>query len=272
MDLLSIAIKISEKAGKRILKEEKKLSVSKKGLRDLVTNADLASEELIIKEVKKKFPDHAIIAEESSLTNKKELKKLIQAPYIWIIDPLDGTTNFAHKIPNFAVSIGVFKTAQVEESKNFEYLEGELVCGVVFAPKLGDLYYAEKGKGAYYNGKKMQVSSRKNLEDAVVCTGFPYKNKSRNMPYLTAILEKVRGTRRFGAAALDMCAIARGQFDAYWEFGLKAWDVAAGALIISEAGGKITDTNGELLDLFAEDMLCTNSHLHPDMLKTFEGL
>lgn len=272
MNLLSTAIKIAEKAGKRILKEEKKLSVNKKGQRDLVTNADLASEELIISEIKKKFPDHAVIAEESSLINKKELKKLIQAPYIWIIDPLDGTTNFAHNIPNFAVSIGIFKTAQVEESKNFEYLEGELVCGVVFAPKMGDLYYAEKGKGAFYNGKPINVSTRNHLQDAVVCTGFPYKNKSRNMPYLTAILEKVRGTRRFGAASLDMCAVARGQFDAYWEFGLKAWDIAAGALIVSESGGKITDTNGEQIDLFAEDMLCSNSLIHADMLKTFEDL
>jgi myo-inositol-1(or 4)-monophosphatase len=271
MELLDFTIRVAEKAGKRILKEAKKIKVEKKGIRDLVTNADKAAEKLIIKEIQKQFPDHGIIAEEQA-QNKNEINKLSSCPYIWIIDPLDGTTNFTHGLQQFAVSIGVIKTASAKKSKNFEYITGELICGVVFAPKLGEIFYAEKGKGAYRNGKKIQVSKRKKLADSLMVTGFPYKDKEINLPYLEKIVQKARGMRRFGAASLDMCYIAAGHFDGYWEFGLKAWDIAAGTLILNEAGGKVTDTNGNTLDLFGQDLLCSNGHIHKETIELFSKI
>jgi myo-inositol-1(or 4)-monophosphatase len=268
MEILDFTIRVAEKAGKLIIKESKKIKVEKKGIRDLVTNADKAAEKLIISEISKKFPDHGIIAEEQA-QNKKEIAKLASCPYIWIIDPLDGTTNFTHGLAQFAVSIGVIKTATAEKSKNFEYITGELVCGVVYAPKLGELFYAEKGKGAFKNGKKIQVSPRKKLSDSLMVTGFPYKDKAINLPYLEKVVKEARGMRRFGAASLDMCYIASGHFDGYWEFGLKAWDIAAGTLIINEAGGQVTDTNGHTIDLFGQDILCTNGHIHKETIELF---
>ena len=271
--MLNFAIKTAQKAGKFIHKKWRKpLIISKKGIRDLVTEADKGSEELIIKEILKKFPSHGIIAEESSSKNKSTLKKLQNAPYIWVIDPLDGTTNYTLGLAQYAVSIGIFKNSKADSSKNFDYLEGELLYGVVYAPALNELFYAEKGKGAYLNGKKIHVSNTKKVIDSVMVTGFPYKDKADNLPYLQAILEKSRGVRRFGAASLDMCYVARGFFDAHWELGLKAWDIAAGALITEEAGGTVTDTNGQQIDLFGQNILASNGKIHNETVKIFKDL
>ncbi|MDA1060438.1 MAG: inositol monophosphatase family protein [bacterium] len=271
MNILDYAVKTAKKAGTFILKEQKKsLKVTKKGIRDLVTNADKASEKLIIKEILSAYPDHGIIAEESH--SAKDLAKIAQAPYIWIIDPIDGTTNFANGMDQYAVSIGIFKTKSSKSSKNFEYLEGELIAGVVYAPALKQLYTAQKGKGAYLNSKRIKVSKTKKVIDAVYATGFPYKNKQTNMPYFAAILEKCRGVRRWGAASLDLCSVARGHFDAHWELGLQAWDIAAGALIVKEAGGQVTDINGNQLDLFGQDLFASNSNIHKETVQIFKTL
>ncbi|MBT4917115.1 inositol monophosphatase [Candidatus Peregrinibacteria bacterium] len=273
MKILDFAIQTAEKAGKLILKQEKEtLQIDEKtNNNDLVTNVDKASEALIIKEIQKEYPSHAILAEESAnLENQAE--KYAQAKYIWIIDPIDGTTNFAHGLPLYSVSIGVFKTESKESSKNFEYITGELVAGVVHAPRLRETFSAYKGKGARLNGKKIHVSKRTPIKNCLTVTGFPTKDRERNLPYFQAMLSDCRAVRRLGSAALDLCYIACGRFDAYWEFGLKPWDVAAGSLIVEEAGGKATDTYGETLDLFGQDILATNGLVHKEVITKFKKL
>ena len=266
MNLLEFAIDIAKQAGDLTVSEYKKgIAISKKGPRDLVTNVDKATEKFIIKAIKKEFPDHGILAEESA----KTLKNAASKEYIWIIDPIDGTTNFAHGIPNYAVSIAIFQTTAKESSSNYEYMSGELIAGVVHAPLLKETFYAGKGKGAFLNGKKIKTSPTKTIKDSVIATGFPYEDKEENMHYFNKVVKTSRGIRRFGAASLDLCYVAAGRFDAYWELGIKPWDIAAGALIVEEAGGKLSDTNGEPLDLFGEDILSTNSKIHKEMIDLF---
>lgn len=273
MKLLNFAIQTAQKAGKLILKESKKaLIVSEKGKNDLVTNVDKASEALIINEIKSVYPTHSILAEESSFLHKTQVSNFKKSKYIWIIDPLDGTTNFAHRLPLYSISIAIFETKVADSSKNFDYLEGELIAGVVFAPALNEIYYAEKNKGAFLNGKKIKVSNIGKIENSLLVTGFPTTHREINLPYFEAMLSKAQAMRRLGSAALDLCYIASGRFDAYWEFGLKPWDIAAGALIVEEAGGKITDTNGNLLDLFGKDILATNGKVHKEVVTTFKPL
>lgn len=269
-DLLNFAIKIAQKAGKFIVKEAAKgFSVkSKSSPRDLVTSIDVATEKLIIEEIKKKFPDHSILAEEGV---SKELD-YTDSPYVWIIDPLDGTLNFTHQLPFYSVSIAVFKVDEMDKSQNYEYLSGEIVAGVVFAPKLDQIFYAEKDGGAYMNGKKILASKVETLDKCLTATGFPPKNKELNMPYFELMTEKAQGVRRLGSAALDLCLVAAGQLDVFWEFGLKPWDIAAGSLIASEAGATVTDTNGELLDLFGQDILATNGLVHDEVIDEFSQL
>lgn len=253
-------------------KSKKPLKITKKSARDLVTEADKKAEELIIKEIRKKYPDHGIIAEESHTHTENKLQTLKKAPYIWIIDPLDGTTNYTMGLPQYAVSIGIFKNKNYTGSKNFDYLEGDMVLGVVYAPALKELFHAEKNKGAYLNKEKIRASKTSKLMDSVVATGFPYKDKTVNLPYFSAILDKCRGMRRFGAASLDLCYVAKGCFDAYWELGLKPWDIAGGALIAKEAGAEVSDVNGKQLDLFGADILVANKNLHPKITKIFKSL
>lgn len=265
--LLDFTIKTAKKAGNLILKESKKtIKVTEKARHDLVTNVDKASEALIIKEIKKAYPDHAILAEESF---SKQKSSLLNAEYIWLIDPIDGTTNFIHGTPLYSVSIAVFKTKTTSVSKNYDYLEGEIIAGIVHAPAMQETYYAAKGKGAYLNGKKIKVSSTKKLTNSLLVTGFPAKNPESSLPYFTSLLGKCQAIRRLGSAALDLCWVACGRFDGHWEFGLKPWDIAAGALIVNEAGGRVTDTNNNLLDLFGADILASNGKIHREMIKSF---
>jgi len=272
MSLLEFTIKIAEKAGKLILeKREQNLQISEKTKNDFVTNLDKESEELLIKEILTKYPNHAIIAEESSFESKGDSEKLANAEYIWIIDPIDGTKNFIRGIPAYCVSIGVFKKEKLEVSKNFDYLSGELVVGVVHAPALHETFSAEKEKGAYLNNKKIKVSNIKKLTDTIFATGFPAEHKEHNMTYFAKVIEKTGAMRRLGSAALDLCYIAAGRIDGFWEFGLKPWDIAAGSLIIEEAGGKITDTNGNPIDLFGADILASNSKIHKETVKLFRN-
>ncbi|MEK7086051.1 MAG: inositol monophosphatase family protein [Patescibacteria group bacterium] len=272
-NLLNFTIKTARKAGELILKSRKKgLQINEKGRNDLVTNVDKAAEKLIIKEIKSAFPSHSILAEESDFLNETTPEDYAKSKFIWLIDPIDGTTNFAHGLNEYAISIGLFKTAKSEHSKNFQYLSGELIMGVVFAPALNELFYAKKGKGAYLNDKKIKISNISKLKNSLLATGFPYNNRKRNLPYFSTMIDQSQAIRRLGAASLDLCYVAMGRFDGYWEFDLKPWDIAAGTLIVKEAGGKITDTNGNMLDLFGKDILATNGKIHQEMIKAFKKL
>lgn len=258
--LLKFAITVSKKAGELILKESaKKLHITEKGENDLVTNVDKASEKLIIREIKKIYPEHAILAEESAAKFTKNFLK--DAKYIWLIDPLDGTTNFAHGLYQYCVSIALLK-------------EGELIVGVVFAPALNQLFYAEKEKGAYFqNGKnptkKVHVSQTKKVSQSLLVTGFPATNRELSVKYFTKMMYHCQAIRRLGSAALDLCYTAAGQFDGHWEFGLKPWDIAAGSLIVTEAGGVVTDTKGNLLNLSGQNLLASNGKIHKEMIGIF---
>lgn len=265
MTILDFLKQTAKKAGNLILKGSKThFKIIKKGEKDLVTQIDKASQQLIIKEIASAFPDHSIIAEESSF---KKIS-LNSSKYIWLIDPLDGTTNFVHGLPLYSISIALFKT----NSSDFDYLNGNLIAGIVYAPALNEIFHAEKGKGAFLNGKKIHVSKTKTVRNSLLVTGFPYNNKKINLPYFALMLDKSQAVRRLGSAAIDLCWTAAGRFDGYWEFGLKPWDIAAGALIVKEAGGLVTDTSGNLLDLFGADILATNKNIHKEIIKDFRKL
>ncbi|WP_209123457.1 inositol monophosphatase family protein [Alkalihalobacillus sp. BA299] len=188
---------------------------------DLVTEVDEWSEQYLIDQIKSHYPDHAIMSEESGWHEG-------QAEYEWVIDPIDGTVNFAHGFPLFSISVGV-------------KFRGETVIGVVYVPKLDEMYEAVKGSGATLNGKTISVSGVERLNQAVVCTGFPYDratDPNNNVDHFNAIITKVGGIRRTGSAAMDLCQVAAGRFDGYWELKLQEWDICAGLLIIKEAKGE----------------------------------
>jgi len=208
---------------------EKKFKIRKKGEINLVTEIDEKAQAAIVKVIKKAFPDDAILAEEG------DLSKTQAAPRRWIIDPLDGTTNFAHGYPRFCVSIA------------FEE-KGKVKVGVIHDPCLKEIFTAVKSKGAFVNGRRLKVTGKKLLRDSLLVTGFPYdlqKDETNNLPYFCHMLFHARAVRRDGSAALNLAYVAAGRFDAFWELGVKPWDVAAGLLLIREAGGVILPIEGE---------------------------
>jgi len=225
--------------------------IGKKGPDDLVTRADVESEKTIIRTIKQRFPDHGVLAEESGLQQAEN------QDCMWIIDPLDGTTNFAHQVPVFAVSIA------------FSYL-GKIVCGIVLNPVSGELFTAVKGKSAQLNGKTVRASDQKKVSESLLVTGFSYEVKKKPDPVMTRFkrcLMAARGIRRSGSAALDLCFVACGRYDAFWEEGLKPWDTAAGALMAREAGALVTDFSGrDHDDMNQKEILATNGHIHNELL------
>ncbi len=231
---------------------EKKLQVSEKKGAGLVTQVDLASEAAALKILKKNFPEFDILAEESQphATRKNSGR--------WIIDPLDGTTNFVHRFPMFCVSIAA------------EW-EGELIAGAIYHPILKDLYLAIRGQGATVNGKKIHVSKTKELKDSLLTTGFTYRKDEllhAEMNAFERLSGIARAVRRPGSAALDLAYTARGVFDGFWERNLSPWDVAAGALLVLEAGGKVTDFKGKMLNIEHPELLASNSILHSSLSQT----
>ncbi len=274
MKIIDLAIHAAQQAGELIINEsQKKLKIDRKSNQnDLVTHVDQAAEKLIIKTIKSIYPKHAILGEESTNSAGPDFDELMSAPYIWIIDPIDGTTNFVHGWPHFAVSIGVFKTQSSKKSQNFDYLEGELVAGVVFAPKMKEIFYAEKDKGAFLNGQQISVSKTKKVSESLCSTGFPSSNRQKNLPYFAEMLNHSQAMRRPGAASLDLAYVACGRLDLFWEFTLQPWDIAAGALLVHEAGGKITDINGNPLDLFSQEILATNKKVHKEGIKLLSSV
>jgi myo-inositol-1(or 4)-monophosphatase len=223
-------------------------AVRKKGEKDLVTEADINSEKKIIETIRSRFPHHGFLGEEGGAVEEG-------ADAQWIIDPLDGTTNFAHELPIFAVSIG------------FSY-KGETVVGIVLNPMTAELYTAVRGKGAQLNDKPIHVSHTASLADALLATGFPY-NLKEMLPKLTErfsrCLFEARGVRRLGSAAIDLCLLASGKYDGFWEENLKPWDVAAGTLIAREAGAAVTDFSGGPYSIGGSQILATNGRIHREM-------
>lgn len=255
--MLNFAVETAVLAGKALLEKfGRKLNVSKKGEINLVTEADLASEKMIVERIRSHFPKHTILAEESGETvicdNEQTWK--------WIIDPLDGTTNFAHGYPCFAVTIAL-------EHK------GEIVLGVTYDPTRNEVFAAEKGEGATLNGKKIKVSATKKLSDALIVTGFPYDFTKRKsvVENLLKLLFRARGVRRDGSAAIDLAYVACGRFDGFWEEGLNPWDVAAGYLLVKEAGGMVTHYDGSSFNIYQSPILATNGLIHDEMIKALNS-
>ena len=228
---------------------------------ELVTIADRAAEEVVVGRLQALYPDHAVLAEEGVLTPEGESSH-DDSEFMWIVDPLDGTTNFVHGLPFFAVAIALA-------------VAGEPVVGVVHAPALGVTYTGAKGGGAFRNGEPLTVSTTTELGSALVATGFSY-NRSEvgvddNLERFGRALHATRDVRRFGSAELDLCAVAAGQYDAYWELYLSPYDVAAGAVVVSEAGGKVTDLEGGKDWLYGGQILASNGSLHESMLALVGG-
>lgn len=224
-----------------------------KGTTDLVTESDLASESLIRDELASCFPGEPFMGEEGG-------GAAFDADLVWIADPLDGTTNFAHRIPHFSVSIACCE-------------KGETVAGAVYHPLADDMFYGWKGGGAWRNGKRIHVSAQTDLVKALAVTGFPYDPTGcldALMARVRSVIPKTQGLRRFGSAALDLCYTAAGLFDIYWETTLKPWDVAAGFLFVKEAGGTVTDFSGRPPTLNGGEMLASNGMLHEPTLKLLE--
>lgn len=230
------------------------VDVQQKGTHDLVTQVDLAAQHAIAEKLESAFPDYTMLAEEGA-----ELASVNAAAdgYRWIVDPLDGTTNFTRNVPPYAVSIGL----QYEE---------DIVLGVVLDVATGDLFQAVRGGGAYVNGRPMHVSQTNMLDESLITTGFPYRAFGHIDAYLSALkqfMKKTRGVRRPGAAAIDLAYVADGRFEGFFETGLHAWDVAAGLLLVEEAGGRVSDYQNRRNPLFTQQILATNGQVHNAMLE-----
>ncbi|MBK8945277.1 MAG: inositol monophosphatase [Ignavibacteriae bacterium] len=254
--MLQKIIDISKEAGEIIRNGYRKnISIEfKTDASNIVTNIDKSAEKIITDFIMKEFPTHSIIAEESGLTTKN-------SEYQWVIDPLDGTTNFAHGLPLFSVSIGVQKN-------------DETFYGVIYDVMRDTIFAAEKGSGTFENDKKISVSKNDNLAESLLVTGFSYDIKNNYLEevnYFAQFLTKVRAIRRLGSAAIDFCFVANGIFDGFWEANLKAWDVCAGLLIVEEAGGKISDYNGNLVNINSPNFLATNGKVHSKMVEILKS-
>lgn len=227
----------------------------KVGINNLVTEVDNHAEDKIIQIIRQRYPEHTIISE--------EVGEMIQvSDYQWLIDPIDGTVNFAHGIPICCVSIGLL-------------YKNELVLGAVFNPMMDELFFAEKGKGATLNGIPISVSTKAEFKTACLVTGFPYKWPDDSKEHPIKVFERIvlegLPVRRLGSAAIDLCWVACGRFDGFWEYNLSAWDVAAGYLIVQEAGGRITDFDGQPYNVFEKQTLATNGLIHDQMLSVING-
>jgi myo-inositol-1(or 4)-monophosphatase len=267
----ALALKLAVEAGKiQTRKFRSNLSIQWKGVTDPVTEVDQACENLIVAGIRKAFPDHAIVGEEGG---GQQGAAQATAPFTWIIDPLDGTVNYSHGLPTFAVSIGVWERgARVKKGKLSDAVLGAPLIGVVHAPALGDTFVAERGKGAFANGKRIHVSKQAKPLESVLASGFSYgaRVSGENVREWMEVLTRFQAVRRMGSAALDLCFTAAGRFDGFWEYGLKPWDVAAGGLILEEAGGVVSNIQGKPYQMGKPGIVGTNGKLQKPLLATLK--
>lgn len=231
-----------------------------KGDADLVTEADRASERLLVERLQSRFPEHGVFGEEGS-------RARLESRYRWYIDPLDGTTNFAHRFPVFCVSLGLEYRSTPEQ-------EGELVAGVLYDPTRQELFVAEKNKGAYLNGRRIRVSRTMNMAEGLFATGFPSRKRHQNpnIHFYHELTLRSHGVRRAGSAALDLAYVACGRFDGFWEFNLNPWDTAAGVLLVTEAGGTVTYFDGSPFHIDSREVLATNGLLKAEVVQLFDDM
>jgi len=259
--MLGIAVRAARRAGaiiSRAARDVELMTVTRKRHNDFVTEVDKAAEQAIIEILHRAFPDHAILAEESGAT----AGNAGESEYTWIIDPLDGTTNFIHGFPQYAVSIGLRH-------------KGVLTQGVIYDPTKNELFTATRGRGAYLDERRIRVSRRTQLSEALIGTGFPFRDFDGLDEYLSmfrALTARTAGLRRAGAAALDIAYVAAGRLDGFWEMGLSAWDMAAGALMVQEAGGLVGDFHGDPNYLDSGRIVCGNPKIFAQLLQVIDPL
>jgi len=266
MKTVELAVKIAKEAGTELAKQiDNSFNIEqKKSSFDLVTEWDKNTEHFIKESIKQKYPDHEVIGEESisnesniSLTNKLNNKS-----NIWVIDPIDGTSNYVHGLPGYTISIALLK-------------KGELSLGVVYDPHNDEMFYAEKSRGAFLNNKKINVSNQADLISSIIATGFPSEVSKHRVPVLNQIKQigtSCHNIRVYGSAALHCAYVAAGRLEAYWEPGLNIWDIAAGALIVKEAGGKVSEMDGEKFSYEFGSFLCTNGRVDNEMIRHFNSI
>ncbi len=249
---INVMIKAAEKAGRTLVRdfgEVEQLQVSRKGPGDFVSAADHRAEETLFYELGKARPDFGFLMEERGRAGNKD------AESIWIVDPLDGTSNFLHGIPHWCISIAL------EE-------KGEIIAGIVHDPVKDETFRAEKGMGAFIRNKRLRVSGRKSMDGAMIATGQPVRDQTKEDLFIheyQAVLKQSLGIRRFGAAALDLAYVAAGRYEGFWERGLKAWDMAAGYIIVKEAGGRISDLDGKSNPVHGDNVLAANAELYDEL-------
>ena len=256
-DFRTVAVAAAQQAGKLIAdayRTDFRVDYKQGTTPNLVTEVDRRSEAAIIEALSKAFPEHRILAEEGGEGSQKE------SPYKWIVDPLDGTTNFAHGFPAFCVSIGL-------------EVEGRVVLGVVYDPLRQELFEAEAGKGAFLNGERIRVSRAAALDQALLVTGFAYDQEGRpcSLDEYSRFEWRARGIRGTESAAIDLCYVASGRIDGFWERKLFPWDVAAGSLIVAEAGGRVTDFAGNPYSIYSDKILASNGRVHQAMIDVLAG-
>ncbi|MEM9682249.1 MAG: inositol monophosphatase family protein [Pseudomonadota bacterium] len=259
--LINVMTRAAERAGRALIRdfgEVEQLQVSRKGPGDFVTAADLKAESIVHRELDRARPGYSFLLEESGQVDGTDTE------HCWIVDPLDGTLNFMHGLPHFCVSIGLARA-------------DEIIAGVIYDPLKDEVFWAEKNEGAYVNDRRLRVSGRKQIAEAVLATGIPFKIhedspiKEKFIDQMQSVMGKIAGVRRFGSAALDLAYVAAGRYDGYWENGLNPWDVAAGVLIVREAGGFVTEIGGKRYELGAPDILAANDALHAPLGRILSG-
>ncbi len=253
-DFLTPMQDLAREAGALLMSFFGKVTIEYKGDADLVTQADRSSEKLIVERIRRQWPDHDLVGEEGS-------RRDAGSDFRWYVDPLDGTTNFAHGFPVFCVSMAL------------EY-KGERIAGVVYDPTRDEMFAAEKGGGARLNGAPIRVSRTARLAESLVATGFPShkRHKNPNIHFYHQITLRSHGVRRAGSAALDLCYVSCGRFDAFWEFNLNSWDTAAGVLLVEEAGGKVTNFSDAPFSIDSREVLASNGLVHQEILKEFQEI
>ncbi len=255
--MLSVAIEAARTAGK-FLKQHvgkiREVQLKNGESKNLVTEIDKRSEEQVIAILKRHYPNHEILAEESGMQQGRS------SNYRWVIDPLDGTTNFTHGFPVYCVSIGL-------------EMNNEIVLGVIYDPNFDELFTAEKGKGAFLNGKQIRVSRVASLQQSLLVTGFPYniaENPNKSIERFVNFLMAAQAVRRMGSAAIDLAYVAAGRYEGFWEVALNPWDMAAGILLVTEAGGTVTDFSGQKFSIYNKEILASNGSVHQEMIQTLK--